>query len=105
MALTVVVSAQALEGIEATPGRELLLAEDAAQFQKTIAAALAGAAGIDTATIGLAARERVQAAYSWPSKLAPVDRLLEGDFPASAMAAPINAVDAAMPTTIVEKCC
>ena len=105
MAKAVVVSPQALEGIEATPGRELLLAEDASRFQQVLAQAIGGTGGVDIAAIAQAARERVQSAYSWPSKLAPVDRMLDGDYLPSASSIPAGALDAALPKSLVEKCC
>ena len=73
MARAVVVSNQALEGIEAEPGRELLLAEDAQAFVSTIRAQLARP---DNA-VGAAARANVQRQYSWPSKLARIEHMLE----------------------------
>lgn len=74
MAQTVVVSPQALEGIEATPGSELLLADDAAAFSAAVIASLTHAG----ATIGAAARARVEQRYGWQSNLARIDASLEG---------------------------
>jgi sugar transferase (PEP-CTERM/EpsH1 system associated) len=73
MATPVVVSPQALEGIEAIPGTDLLLAEDAAGFVATVAALLTVA---DTA-IGHVARAKVEQLYSWPSNLARIEARLE----------------------------
>jgi sugar transferase (PEP-CTERM/EpsH1 system associated) len=73
MAKLVVLSPQALEGIEATPGTDLLLAADAGQFVATISACLADPDG----TLGAAARENVERQYSWPSKLARIEARLE----------------------------
>ena len=73
MATPVVVSPQALEGIAAEPGRELLLASDAAGFADAVAQLLARA-GND---MGLAARARVEHHYSWPSNLACIGEKLE----------------------------
>ena len=73
MATPVVVSPQALEGIAAEPGRELLLAADAQGFVDTIAQLLTR--GDDT--MGLAARARVEHHYSWPSNLACIGEKLE----------------------------
>ncbi|MCC2955059.1 TIGR03087 family PEP-CTERM/XrtA system glycosyltransferase [Massilia sp. IC2-477] len=73
MATPVVVSPQALEGIEAEPGKELVLAQDAAGFADAVAALLARS-GND---IGLAARARVERKYSWPSNLACIGERLE----------------------------
>ena len=73
MATPVVVTPQALEGIEAEPGRELLLAQDAAGFVDAVALLLART-GND---MGLAARARVERKYSWPSNLACIGERLE----------------------------
>lgn len=73
MATPVVVSPQALEGIAAEPGRELLLAADAQDFADAVARLLAR--GDDT--MGLAARARVEHHYSWPSNLACIGEKLE----------------------------
>ncbi len=73
MATPVVVSPQALEGIEAIPGTDLLLAEDAAAFVTSVSALLTHA---DTA-IGHVARAKVEQLYSWPSNLARIEARLE----------------------------
>ncbi|KFC66151.1 TIGR03087 family PEP-CTERM/XrtA system glycosyltransferase [Massilia sp. LC238] len=73
MATPVVVTPQALEGIEAEPGRELVLAQDAAGFVEAVAQLLARS-GND---MGLAARARVERKYSWPSNLACIGERLE----------------------------
>jgi sugar transferase (PEP-CTERM/EpsH1 system associated) len=72
MAKPVVVSPQALEGIDAAPGTHLLLAEDAGDYAKTISYL------IDTPdpSLGRAARERVESRYGWENNLAPLGRLL-----------------------------
>jgi sugar transferase (PEP-CTERM/EpsH1 system associated) len=76
MAKPVLVTPQALEGIEAEAGRELLLAADAGQWIATAADALGkGSAALDA--MGQAARARVAAAYSWDARLAPLDRMIE----------------------------
>jgi len=76
MATPVVVSPQALEGIDAIPGSELVLAEDAAAFADAVAALLTG---LDSAAgaIGAAARAKVQSRYSWSSNLACIGENLE----------------------------
>ncbi len=84
MARTVVVTPQALEGIAATPGSELLLASDAAAFASAVCQALAH----PQAGLGRAARARVEADYGWGAKLAPLLALL-----AEAPAAPKAARD------------
>jgi sugar transferase (PEP-CTERM/EpsH1 system associated) len=73
MAKRVLVSPQALEGIAATPGQELLLARDAASFIEEACAALAE----DDAEMERAARARVEASYNWDVNMARVDALLE----------------------------
>ena len=74
MAQVVVVSPQALEGIEATVGRDLLLARDAADTIATIAAQLAA----PNLQMGTAARARVEQRYGWSANLACIDALLDG---------------------------
>jgi len=73
MATPVVVSPQALEGIEAEPGTELVLAQHAGCYVDAIAALLAR----NDNQIGLAARARVETKYSWPSNLACIGERLE----------------------------
>jgi sugar transferase (PEP-CTERM/EpsH1 system associated) len=76
MARAVVVSPQALEGIEAEPGNELVLAEDAAGFVDAVAGLLQGQDSA-AAAIGQAARTKVQQRYSWSSNLACIGENLE----------------------------
>ena len=76
MGQAVLVTPQALEGIEAEAGQELLLAADTRQWIAATAAALAGPPSALQA-LGRAARARVEAAYSWDARLAPLDRLIE----------------------------
>jgi hypothetical protein len=73
MARPVVVTPDALEGIDAAPGAEVLLADGAAAFAMAclVAASPAGAA------IGVAARERVLRDYVWDERLRAFDALLE----------------------------
>jgi sugar transferase (PEP-CTERM/EpsH1 system associated) len=73
MAKRVLVSPQALEGIAATPGHELLLASDADSFIEEACAALSG----DNAEMERAARARVEASYNWDVNMARVHALLE----------------------------
>jgi polysaccharide biosynthesis protein PslH len=75
MAKPVVVTPQALEGIEAEPDRHVLLASDAEAFIGAVARALEP--GFAT-TIGAQARAMVVDRYSWANSLALYDRLLEG---------------------------
>jgi sugar transferase (PEP-CTERM/EpsH1 system associated) len=73
MASRVVVSPQALEGIDATPGAELILADGAAEFVAAVTQLLQ----TRNNTIGPAARRRVETQYSWPSNLACIGERLE----------------------------
>jgi sugar transferase (PEP-CTERM/EpsH1 system associated) len=72
MAKPVVVSPQALEGIVAEPGLEVLLAPDATAFIAHIAAQLSQ----PDEALGPAARRRVEQSYSWDSSLQRMDQLL-----------------------------
>ena len=81
MARPVVLTPDALEGIDATPGAEVLLAGTAEAF----AAACLEAAGAGGAAIGEAARRRVLQDYIWAERLRGFDPLLAA--PAQAEAA------------------
>jgi sugar transferase (PEP-CTERM/EpsH1 system associated) len=76
MATPVVVSPQALEGIDAVPGSELVLADAPGAFADACAALLEGQADA-SAAIGRAARAKVQRQYSWSSNLACIGESLE----------------------------
>jgi sugar transferase (PEP-CTERM/EpsH1 system associated) len=72
MARTVVATAQALEGIDALPGKEILLAAD----RESMAAAVGRV--LDVASpLGDAARMKVLRDFAWAGNLARVDQLLE----------------------------
>ncbi|MBC7404380.1 MAG: TIGR03087 family PEP-CTERM/XrtA system glycosyltransferase [Cytophaga sp.] len=73
MAKTVVVSPQALEGIDATSGTELLLAQDGKKFVSILSTILSQ----KSAEIGIAARQKVVLRYNWDSNLRNVDVLLQ----------------------------
>jgi sugar transferase (PEP-CTERM/EpsH1 system associated) len=73
MALPVVVSPQALEGIDAAPGDDLLLADGVEPF----AAAVLRVLGEDDQALRARARPRVERLYSWPSNLANIEARLE----------------------------
>ncbi|MBV8665078.1 MAG: TIGR03087 family PEP-CTERM/XrtA system glycosyltransferase [Burkholderiaceae bacterium] len=88
MGKTVIVSPQALEGIRAEAGRDLLLANDAAQFAAGIVQALAQ----PDAELGRRARDRVETLYGWASNLAQVETLLEGNSLSAMQAAENNTV-------------
>jgi len=73
MATPVVVSPQALEGIDAEPGTELVLADGAAAFVEAVSNLLSRQADV----MGRAARAKVERQYSWPSNLACIGERLE----------------------------
>ncbi len=75
MARPVVVSPEALEGIAAAPGRELLVARNGEEFRSRCVALLQGEP--DGGAIGARARARVTADYSWDHHLAGLDRVLD----------------------------
>lgn len=72
MSKPVVVSPQALEGIDAAPGEHLLLAETPEQYVATVSFALTHS----TDAIACAARQRVESRYEWAGNLSRVDELL-----------------------------
>jgi polysaccharide biosynthesis protein PslH len=74
MAVPVIVTPPALEGIDAAPGREVLVAEDAPGFARQ---AIAAAHSRIDGQLGAAARACVLSRYSWDARLAAFDRLLE----------------------------
>ncbi len=84
MARPVIVTPGALEGIDAAPGRELLLAADAEAFAGAAADVALGRA---PAGIGAAARARVLADYGWDARMRGFDRLFEPAAPPQAPAA------------------
>ena len=71
MARPVVATPQALEGIVARAGAEVLVAAEADDMVAAVSAALA------TPAMGAAARARVLADFAWDANLARVDELLE----------------------------
>jgi sugar transferase (PEP-CTERM/EpsH1 system associated) len=73
MARPVVASRAAYEGIEAVPGRDLLVAEDAAPH---ILALLRDPGR--AASLGESARAQVERAYAWDARMRPLIDLLEG---------------------------
>jgi len=75
MAKTIVVSEQALEGIHAIPGKELMLAKDASQFVTAVNDALAN----PNPDIGISAREKAVLIYGWASNLTRVESILEAN--------------------------
>jgi sugar transferase (PEP-CTERM/EpsH1 system associated) len=77
MSKPVVVSAPALEGIDAEPERDLLLAQDAGQFATAVLSVLSTSRGELSSKLGRAARRKVETCYGWASNLERVDDLLE----------------------------
>ena len=73
MGRPVVVTPDALEGIEGTPGQNLLLGDGAAAF----AARCLEAVRPEAAMIGAAARALIERSYSWAGRLRGFDELLE----------------------------
>jgi sugar transferase (PEP-CTERM/EpsH1 system associated) len=72
MAKPVVASPAAFEGIEAEPGRDLLVAEDAAAMAAAIGRLLKA-----PGTIGAAARRQMQRRYRWEPRLAPLAEMID----------------------------
>ena len=75
MAKSTVVTEQALEGIDAQAGRDLLLASDSAAFSAQCIALLTQ----PNPALGQAARNRVVTGYSWARHLASIDRALNAE--------------------------
>ncbi|WP_409031083.1 glycosyltransferase [Janthinobacterium sp. CG_23.3] len=79
MEKTVLASPQALEGIDATPGQELELARDEAEFISQ-AARLLGRPGAGPPQapdpVGMAARRRILRDYDWDASLGRLGALL-----------------------------
>ena len=74
MARPVVASPAAFEGIEAEPGRELVVADGAARMAAEIRQLLARPD--EAAAIGQAARARVERSYSWDQRLAALAEIV-----------------------------
>ncbi|WBO24121.1 TIGR03087 family PEP-CTERM/XrtA system glycosyltransferase [Sphingomonas abietis] len=72
MGRPVVASPQAFEGIDAEPGRDLIVAD--AEQAAAVSALLADPARAEA--IGAAARRQVEARYAWAARLAPLDAML-----------------------------
>ena len=74
MARTLVTTPQALEGIPASEGTEVLVANDAATFAKKLNGALGSADNV----MGNRAREFIKREFSWERNLPRIEALLEG---------------------------
>jgi len=70
----VIVSSQALEGINAICGKELLVADNETEFADQVLSVLKNG---NAAVLGVAARNRIMADYTWQNNLMRVDALLE----------------------------
>ena len=94
MAKPTLVTSQALEGIAAQVGTEILVADDATTFQQHIRDVLAGR----YPNMGESARERVLRDFSWSGNLRVVDALLKNTayikpvHPVAAQATPMNSI-------------
>jgi len=87
MAKATVVSPQALEGIVATAGQDLLVADSAPAFADAVLDAMSPERA---ATLGAFARRRILARYTWAATLAPLAGMLEGEGAALAADATID---------------
>jgi glycosyltransferase involved in cell wall biosynthesis len=76
----VVATPQAHEGIDATPGRDLVVEAGAPAFARAVAALLADRARGDA--LGAAGRARMVAHYRWSTNLAMLDGWLGVPTPA-----------------------
>ena len=77
MARPVVASPQAFEGVRAQPGRDLLVAEGAADTARVVEDVLQGR----HPDIGAAARTAMERGHDWAVTLAPLDSLIAADAP------------------------
>jgi sugar transferase (PEP-CTERM/EpsH1 system associated) len=75
MSKAVVATPQALDGIDAEPGRDLVVASEAQPFADSVAELVTEKSGD---AIGQRARERVKAGYGWQSNLSALNAILEG---------------------------
>ena len=80
MARPVIASPQAFEGVRATPGQDLLVADGATAIQAAVASILEGS----HPALGAAGRRAVEAGYAWSATLARLDTILD-----AGMAAPV----------------
>jgi sugar transferase (PEP-CTERM/EpsH1 system associated) len=81
MGRPVVATSAAFEGIEAVPGRDLLVADGAEPQGRAIRRLLSDS--VLAATIGAAARQRMEA-YRWEARLAPLAGIMDGQARAQA---------------------
>jgi sugar transferase (PEP-CTERM/EpsH1 system associated) len=83
MAKVVVASPQALEGIDAMPGRDLLVAEEAEAFAAAVIRQVE-AGEVARGALGAAARRYVLGRHHWSGNLTRLSRLCFGDTPVAA---------------------
>lgn len=74
MGKTIIVSPEALDGIDATPDQEVLLARDETEFADHVCRVFSG----QQADLGPTARQKMETRYNWAANLAGVNQLLEG---------------------------
>jgi glycosyltransferase involved in cell wall biosynthesis len=99
MARPVVVSPQALEGITAEPGQDVVLAAHGAQFASAVIALLTNR---DDA-LGARARKKVVDLYGWTSNLARLDAALEPEAAVAAAAAKVGPAKPEIPEGTTEQ--
>lgn len=73
MARPVVTTSQGLEGIEAVPGRHLLVADDAEAFARATSEAMLNASSM---LLGQEARRLIVERFSWDARFTALDRLI-----------------------------
>ena len=81
MGKAVVATPQAIEGIDAIRGEEVVVAADAAAYVQAIVDLLR--APDKAKRIGVAARRRVESSYSWASQLRELDTIVAGSLESS----------------------
>ncbi len=75
MAKPVITTPMGFEGITATPGQDLIVAESDVDFAATVIQLLQG--GMDTTTMGERARQLVLDNYSWDANLAGLEKMIK----------------------------
>jgi glycosyltransferase involved in cell wall biosynthesis len=74
MGRPMIASPQAFEGIDAEPGRDLIVANDIVEEVEAVSALLTDP--VRAEAIGAAGRARVEARYAWDARLTPLDAML-----------------------------
>lgn len=93
MAKTVVASGKACLGLQATPGHELLVADEPAEFARKVLEVLAGR----WVHVARAARSLITSDYGWADKLATLDEFFCTHVPAADAIAPVRRAVACEP--------